>query len=292
MRAVNLIPSGQRSGAPVGAGRSEGAAYAVLGLLVIVAGLALLYGKATRTVSSDKAKAATLTAEAQQAQSETSTLAPYTSFAALRDQREQAVATLVDQRFDWAHAIHEFGRVLTNQVSISELTGTIGTATGTVTPAAPAPAPAPSSKTASATPASATPAGASATGATATPPAAAVTSATPAGSVPTFSIGGCATSQHAVADAIQRLRLIDGVAEVTLQSSTRGASGAGATPGTCGSGPVFQMTVTFEALPSAAASAAAVKSKASSVANLAGSGSVPSGASAPQSSTGEGGKAR
>lgn len=271
MRAVNLIPGDQRSGAPVGAGRSEGAAYAVLALLVIVAGLALLDGKATRTVSSDKTKAATLTAEAQRAQAEASTLAPYTSFVALREQREQAVATLVDQRFDWAHAIHEFGRVLSKQVSISDLSGTIASTTGTAVPA-PAPAPAPASTTASASAASAAPAAAPAASA-------AVTSATPAGSVPTFLIAGCATSQHTVADTIQRLRLIDGVSEVTLQNSTRGAAVSGSAPGACRSGPTFQMTVTFDPLPSAAASAGAVKSKAGSVADIAGSGSAPSAAS-------------
>jgi Tfp pilus assembly protein PilN len=269
MRAVNLIPGDQRSGTPVGAGRSEGAAYAVLALLVIVAALALFYGKATRTVSSDKTKAATLTAEAQRAQAEASTLAPYTSFASLREQREQAVATLVDQRFDWAHAIHEFGRVLSNQVSISELSGTIASTAST---AAPASAPAPASTTASASAASAAPAAAPAASA-------AVTSATPAGSVPTFSIAGCATSQHTVADTIQRLRLIDGVSEVTLQNSTRGAAVSGSAPGACRSGPTFQMTVTFDPLPSAAASAGAVKSKAGSVADIAGSGSAPSAAS-------------
>ena len=36
MRAVNLIPAGQRSGASVGAGRSQGGAYAVLALLANV----------------------------------------------------------------------------------------------------------------------------------------------------------------------------------------------------------------------------------------------------------------
>jgi hypothetical protein len=262
MRAVNLIPRDQRSGASVGAGRSEGAAYAVLALLVVVAGLALLYGKATRSVSSDKAKAATLTAEAQRASSQASTLAPYANFATLSEQREQAVATLVDQRFDWAHAIHEFGRVLTKDVSVNELNGTIAGSAASATPA-PAPAPAAAS-TATATPSAATPSAHAAAASSS------VTSATPAGSIPTFTIGGCATSQHAVANTIQRLRLIDGVSEVTLQSSSKGASGSassGGSPG-CG-GPVFQMTVTFDALPSAAASAAAANSKASTVSDTA-----------------------
>jgi Tfp pilus assembly protein PilN len=250
MRAVNLIPRDQRSGASVGAGRSEGAAYAVLALLAVIAGMALLYGKATRAVSSDKAKAAALTAEAQRASAEASTLAPYASFAALSEQREQAVAALVDQRFDWAHAIHEFGRVLTKDVSVSQLNGTIG-ATATGAAAAPAAAPAPKAASASSS----------------------VTSATPSGSVPTFTISGCATSQHVVADTIQRLRLIDGVSEVTLQSSSKGASGSSSSGGAPGcSGPVFQMTVTFDPLPSAAASAAAVKSKASTVSDTAATG--------------------
>ena len=62
-----------------------------------------------------------------------------------------------------------------------------------------------------------------------------VSSATPAGSVPTFTLSGCATSQKAVAQMLQRLRLIDGVSEVTLQSSTkRGGSGAAQRrPGGC-----------------------------------------------------------
>ncbi len=234
MRAVNLIPGDQRSGASVGAGRSEGAAYAVLGLLVVIAALAVLYGKASRSVASDKSKAATLSAEATQAQSQAQQLAPYTSFAALRQQRQQAVEDLVDQRFDWAHAIHEFGRVLSNQVSIDSLDGTIGSP--------------------SATP-SATAASSAATSST-------VTSATPAGAVPTFQISGCATSQRAVADTMQRLRAMDGVSEVTLQSSARGNSGgasaaAGSSTGCGANAPVFAMTVLFDPLPSATSSAAA-----------------------------------
>ncbi len=54
---------------------------------------------------------------------------------------------------------------------------------------------------------------------------AAVTSATPPGSVPTFTLSGCATSQSEVAQTLDRLRLIDGVSEVTLQSSTKPARG-------------------------------------------------------------------
>ena len=58
MRAVNLIPVDRRVGAGVGLGRSQGGAYALLGIVVLLALLVFLYGKATHQVSSDKAQAA------------------------------------------------------------------------------------------------------------------------------------------------------------------------------------------------------------------------------------------
>jgi hypothetical protein len=253
MRAVNLIPKDQRSGTAVGAGRSEGGAYGVLVLLAAVAVLAVLYGKAHRDVTSNKAHAATINLQASRAESAASQLAPYTSFVALRQQREQAVTALVDSRFDWAHAFHEFGRVLTPQIQIASLDGSIaaaGAATGAAATTAPA-----TTTPATTTPAAATPAGATPASAAG----ASVSSATPAGSVPIFNLTGCAISQDAVAQMLQRLRLIDGVSEVTLQSSTKGGGGAGTTGGCPANGPSFAVTVAFVGLPTAAASAAALK---------------------------------
>jgi Tfp pilus assembly protein PilN len=236
MRAVNLIPADQRGGASVGAGRSEGAVYGVIGLVAGLAILALLYGLAHHQVTSRRAQTATVVAEAQRAQAAAEQLAPFTSFVALREQREQAVSSLVDARFDWAHAFHEFGRVLPTDVSISSLSGTIGSAE-----AAAAAAPA----------------------TTASSAASSVTSATPPGSVPTFTLDGCATSQPMVAEMLERLRLIDGVHEVTLQSSSASASSSSAAPsggGSCGgSDPVFAAQITFDPLPSSPAPAAAAK---------------------------------
>ena len=222
MRAVNLIPSEQRAGASVGVGRSEGAAYAVLAVVAGLALLALLYGSARHQISSRRAEAASLTAEAHQAQAAAEQLAPYTSFIALREQRTQAVAGLAESRFDWAHAFHEFGRVLPRGTTISALGGTIAGASSSSTSAS--------------------------------------TGATPAGSIPTFTVTGCATSQPTVALALQRLRLIDGVKEVTLQSSTS-ASGP-ASSGTCsGHDANFAATVVFDPLPASSAVAAAAKTK-------------------------------
>ena len=223
MRAVNLIPADQRGGSSVGVGRSEGGAYALLALAAGIAAMALLYGIAHRQVTTRKAQADTLQAKAQAAQTAADQLAPYTSFVALRQQRAQAVATLVDSRFDWAHAFHEFGRVLPASASITSITGAVGAV------------------------------GKEAKEATAGS-AGSVSSATPPGSVPTFTVSGCATSQQAVAQTINRLRLIDGVGSVTLQSSTKsGGAGAAGGGGCPGSSPAFAMTIAFQPLPAAGA---------------------------------------
>jgi Tfp pilus assembly protein PilN len=243
MKAVNLIPAAQREGAAVGAGRSEGGAYAVLALLAGIALFAVLYGKAKHDVTSRQAQAASLTAQAQNAKSAASELAQYTTFTALRDQRTQAVETLVASRFDWAHAFHEFGRTVPFGVSFSSLDGTIGSASSTASVASS------SSSAAAASP---------------------VASTTPPGSVPTFTLAGCAVSQRVVAQMLERLRLIDGVSEVSLQSSTAaGAGSGGGGGGGCpGSAPSFSVTITFAALPTPKAPA----TTASPVADSAGAG--------------------
>jgi hypothetical protein len=237
MRAVNLIPAEQRTGSAVGAGRSEGGAHAVLALVAGLAVLALLYGIAHHQIASRRAEAASVTAQALQAQAAADRLAPYASFIALREQRTQAVSKLVDSRFDWAHVFHEFGRVLPPQVSISSLIGTVG-----------------STSTSGSAPASATP------GAVGSAGAVSVASATPPGSVPTFTLVGCATSQPVVALMLERLHLIDGVSSVTLQSSTKSSSaGAGASGGCPAESPAFSVQILFDPLPSASAAAASTR---------------------------------
>ena len=247
MKAVNLIPAEERrSGSGLGAGRSGGTVYAVFGLIAGLAVLALLYGSASHKISSDKAEVASLQARTAQAQARASALSPYTSFVAMREQREHAVEQLVDSRFDWARAFHELGRVLPADVSLSSLSGTIGSS-------------------GSGSSGSDTAAGAAAKASAATGPSgASVSSATPPGSVPIFTLAGCTTSQANVAIVLGRLRLIEGVQEVTLQSSTKaGASGGGGSSsgagGSCeGNDAVFNVTVTFQALPTAPATGAAV----------------------------------
>jgi hypothetical protein len=251
MRAFNLIPADERGAGGAGVGKSGGSAFVVLGLLGVLAVFALLYGHASRQVSNQTAKIATLNSQAQAAQAQAARLAPYVSFTALHEQRVQAVDQLVDSRFDWAHAFHELGRVLPpKEVALTSLSGTIGSSSGSTSAGADTAAGA--SKAASAATGATTAAAGSSSAATAS--STSVTSATPPGSVPTFTLSGCATSQAMVALTLERLRLIDGVSEVTLQSSTQtpksGSGGSGS--GSC-SGPVFAMQITFDPLPSAAA---------------------------------------
>jgi Tfp pilus assembly protein PilN len=236
MKAVNLIPSDERRGGSVGVGRSGGAAYIVLGALGVLAVLVLLYGMARHQVSDRKAKLASITAQTQRAQEAATALTPYTSFVALREQRMQAVATVVDSRFDWAHAFHELGRVLPKDTSVSSIDGTVGGATATASaPAAPA-----------------------ATTATTTAAAPPATSATPPGSVPTMTLGGCASTQAEVALTLQRLRLMDGVSAVSLLSSAKSNStGAGSASNSANckaQSPTFTVQITFEPLPTPAVS--------------------------------------
>jgi Tfp pilus assembly protein PilN len=246
MRAVSLIPSDDRRGAGglagIGSGRSQGAAFGVLALLAGLALLALVYGLARHQVSSRRTQLAAVQAHVSRVQQSTAALSAYTSFIALREQRIQAVDTLVDSRFDWAHAMHELGRVMPSGTSITSLDGTIaGSATPGAASAASAPAPSTSAPTS----------GASAPAASGV----AVTSATPPGSVPTMTLSGCARSQATVALMLQRLRLIDGASKVALQSSakTASASAGSAAAGSCGGGPSFSATLTFQPLPSAPA---------------------------------------
>ncbi len=235
MRAVNLIPA-EQSGARIPTGRSGGSAYVVLALLAGLALMALLYGKASHDISSSRAQVASLTARAEQAQTQATQLAPYTSFVALREQRVQDVDLLVSSRFDWANALYEVGRVLPANAAITTLEGAVGSTTGAAAPSSSASSSGASgSKTATSTTAST-----------------AVTSATPPGSIPTITIAGCAASQAQVAFTLQRLRLITGVREVQLQSSSKsGASGAKAGSEGCSGGEAaFNVQVVFEPLPS------------------------------------------
>jgi Tfp pilus assembly protein PilN len=257
MRAVNLIPADQRESGVNLAGRSGGAALVVVALVVGLALLAFVYGSAKHSESKSKSELVTVNAELSNARAQVGRLAPYTNFIAMAKQRAQSVSGLVASRFDWSHAFHELGRVLPHDASLTTLHGQVGSGSGSGSSSSSA-----ASATSSATP----------------------TSATPPGSTPSFTLGGCATSQSEVAQTLQRLRLIDGVTDVELQSSVKssasgaGAGGASGSSGCPSGGATFAAQVTFAGLPSAPptnAPGTSGRSGASAGASSSAQGSVP-----------------
>ena len=198
MRAVNLIPADQRSGAGIRAGRSRGGAYAVLGLL---GGLARARAALRPRRPSDlqpprRSRRRSPPGRSRRRRAPVA-LAPYASFAAMREQRVQAVSTACGLALRLGPRLPR---------TRARAAGARSRSPPWTAPSAPAP------------PARAAPV---------PPSGSSVTSATPPGSVPTFTLTGCATSQAEVALTLDRLRLIDGVSEVTLQSSTKSGSAGG-----------------------------------------------------------------
>jgi Tfp pilus assembly protein PilN len=235
MKAVNLIPGERRRKSRDVVGRSGGAALIVLGLVAGLIALVVMYGSSSHQISRQVGEAAALTAKTNAVEARTGRLNSYTSFVAMAEQRMRTVSQLVESRFDWSHALHELGRVMPAGTALDSVHGAVGSAGSQV------------SATSSASSSSS-----SSTASTS------VTSSTPPGSTPTFTLSGCATSQATVAQTLQRLRLMDGVSEVQLQSSTSSGSssggGASAGGGSCPAGdPSFTVNVGFAALPAAPA---------------------------------------
>ncbi len=216
MRPVNLIPSEERSGErrPM---RSGPLAYVVVGALAAaVLGIALLTITSNQ-ISDSKAEIVTLESETAAAEARAQSLAAYTQFHSVQQQRASTVTSLADSRFDWERVMRELALVLPGNVWLTNLTGT----------ASP---------------------GVSLEGA-------ASVSLRSQIQGPALEMTGCASGQKAVAGFVQALKEIDGVTRVGMQSSTlgeSGASGGSAASGTCQTRDFiaqFQLTVGFDAAP-------------------------------------------
>jgi Tfp pilus assembly protein PilN len=234
MKAVNLIPGERRRKSRDVVGRSGGGALAVLVLIAGLAVLAVTYGSARHQISSQAGEAASLTAQTNAVEARAGRLSSYSSFVTMAEDRMRTVSQLVESRFDWSHALHELGRVMPADSSLDSLHGAVGSGEEVT--------------------ASSSSSSSSASGSAASTSAA---SSTPPGSTPVFTLSGCATSQSEVAQTLQRLRLMNGVTEVQLQSSSSsGSSGGGSSAGggSCPvSDPSFTVQVGFAALPAAPA---------------------------------------
>ena len=130
MPRVNLIPQDRRRSGL--GGRSNGAAYAVVGALALAVLLALVGVLAGNRVTSRENELAAVTARAVQAEQRAQALTPYADFSALRATREQTVRGLATTRFDWSHALDEITRTLPAGVHLTSMTGSVssGAASG------------------------------------------------------------------------------------------------------------------------------------------------------------------
>ncbi len=224
MRAVNLVPVEERRGGGAAGGRSGGAAYVLLGLLAVLVVVVSFYTLEKRSVGEKRSELATVERQAAAVEAQATELASFVQFAGLRARRTQTVTSLAASRFDWSHALRELARVVPRNVSLTGLQGTV--------------APGVALK-------------ASAGGQTS-----ALRSAL---AVPAVELVGCTTDQTSVARMVTRMRLIDGVTRVALQSSVKAdaagggggsAAGGGSSGDDCRQGnarfPQFALVIFFD----------------------------------------------
>jgi Tfp pilus assembly protein PilN len=229
MRAVNLIPADAKRASRGSSGTKVLPTYLLLGALAIAVGLVTLYVLASNDVSQRQAKVTTLQSEVAQVQARSSSLNQYAQFSQMTQSRVSSVRQLATGRFDWHATLAQISQVVPKNTSLATLTGTAATSAAT-------------------------------TAGTAAP----TSTGAPTGT--SIALTGCTKSQPDVAKLLSRLRLIDGVDSVTLNSSTKQDSGgsaasppvssgsaSGNTGGGCGSGPSFDLQIAFASQPTAPA---------------------------------------
>jgi Tfp pilus assembly protein PilN len=199
MRPVNLLPADLRPSHSTG-GRS-GSAYVLVGALAAALVAALVLVVFSNQVASREDELAELQQEAASARAEAGPLAPFGEFAQVKETRIASVRSLAGGRLDWERLMRELALVLPKRTWLTSFTGSTGAGAGE---------------------AAAGGAGEAAAGGAADT---AVTG-------PEVTLSGCAPRQRDVAEAMVRLRRVDGFRDVTLAESSRSArTDAAAQPG-------------------------------------------------------------
>jgi Tfp pilus assembly protein PilN len=232
VRAVNLVPKDYRRGRLAGRG-GEIFSYALIGGLAAVLLAVVAVVLTSNEVSDNKAEVAKLQQQLDDAQTEASSLAPYTNFANLAQARIATVSSLAQSRFDWERVMRELSQTIPADVWLTKLAGTVVpdvTLDNGVSIASRS----------------------SITG-------------------PALEIEGCGSGQEAVAKFVAALEEIDGVTRVGVQSSEKaaqssagptaapgGAAAPSDTGGECATKDFiakFQVVAAFDAAPVPATSA-------------------------------------
>jgi Tfp pilus assembly protein PilN len=198
MRPVNLIPVEDRHGdnAPL---RTGPVAYILIGALVLVlAGVSLLV-LTDNQISDSKSELAQVKREDAAAKTRAESLASYSQFSALHEQRVQTIASLADSRFDWERVMRELSLILPHDVWLVSLDASAGSE-----------------------------AGGSSSGSSGSSGSGSGGSLSGSISGPSLTISGCAAGQDAVAGFVTALKDIDGVTRVGLESSELADEEAGA----------------------------------------------------------------
>ena len=246
MKAVNLIPADAKRGSRGPSASKALPTYLFLGVLAIAVGLVTLYVLASNDISQRQAKVTTLQSEVAQVQAQSSSLSHYAQFSQMTQSRIASVRQLATGRFDWHATLTQIAQIVPKNTSLATLTGTAASSAPTAAGAAPPASPGTTTGT-------------------------------------SIALTGCTKSQPDVAKLMSRLRLVDGVSSVTLNSSTKqesstgaanpptsggtssGGSGAASSGGGCGSGtPSFDLQIAFATTPATPTAAAATSTSATS----------------------------
>jgi Tfp pilus assembly protein PilN len=124
VRPVNLIPEERR-----GASRASTAvppSYVVIGILAVALIAVTALVMSVKSVDDKREQVAQLEQREAEVQATAQSLAPFANFAAIKEGREQTVASLARSRFDWERVMRELARVLPESVWLVSMTGTAG----------------------------------------------------------------------------------------------------------------------------------------------------------------------
>jgi Tfp pilus assembly protein PilN len=203
MRAVNLLPEGDRR--RVATGRNRGSGYLVVGALALVLVALVSYTLTANQITSRNAQADQAGRDADEADKRAAQLGAFGDFAQTKQTREASVKSLAGSRFDWERLSLEMARVMPPGVFVTEVNAAAAGSPDGATGAGGA--------------------GGASGGAGGSSPG---SSGGDAG--PQMKVTGCAPTQPDVATTMVRLRSLHRAKEVDLEDSTREeqAEGAGA----------------------------------------------------------------
>src|SRR3569623_1370802 len=109
MRPVNLLPQKHRPHQSDGS--KSGSAYVVVGVLVVLLGMAVAYVLEANKISDAKSKTASAEQATAEARARATANGPYANFAQVKQARVDQVKQLANDRFDWERTLRELSLV-------------------------------------------------------------------------------------------------------------------------------------------------------------------------------------